>query len=1648
MKRKRLFLLFVTLGLCVVLGIGGVLWWLYQNTGSRLLRRADLAIQANNHGKAIGMLDRYIADRPHDWTGYYHRSRALVGLGRFDDARDSLDQAAKANPREVSVPLLFAETYQQQARQLIGAKELPKVRQAVTMFEAALGALAGAKAPDAKRAIDVLERRGMAQVELAGAYRRLAARLRSEADATRNEKAREALLSETEAIDPGPAGQPSTRPATMPATASAPAGGKREMTLRDAIATLLEAVTKDPSRATAAATLVELCLDLKDQPSLAKAREAILRAEDPAPVAAMMLTIEDLETSAGKEGPGPVNREKLQEACRFLDAIIDRHRDDKEPRQLEQVRQVKIRRAELALRASDLKTAKSLCDDVLKADTRNPEARLTLATVLGQEGDIDAAEKVLQGLRRDFPKWPEPQYAYGRLALQAGRTSAALDALRAMASQVVDDPRAQQTHKLRQAELALAVGETATAGRLVDEVLASQPGNPSAYLIKGNVLAANGDLNGAAQGLLALKTAYPRWPQALLAYARVADRKGNLPDAIAAARDASALDPGNTSVLKYLADLRIRASDFDNALAGAQALLKDRPDDPVAIRLFTEAAGRTNQAEPAKKALDKIAADYPGRADVLLAVADGYDSLGDRASAVKVAQKAVAATQPASLDGRLAVAQALQRVDRLPEAEKLLTDELKKDPSQARTHMLLGQLLARTGRTLPAIDQYRLAVEDDRGNSEYRTTLARALMDSGDMAECQKVLDTVDSSSPSANALRLQLRLIQGQQVPPDQLLQWAQGPERSAAAAAMLYFARGQFAECEDLCRKELARKPDDQDARWLLGRALVAQGGGKQEEGIGEWEKVVQKSPDRMPLYLEMARVLGDGGDVDQAARRLAAVPGAQRDMVDFAVGSMLATSGQHDKAVEVLAGLVGRPGAPDHVRGQAHLVLAFSYGGAGQIDKAVAECDKLLSDPAWRKQALSAKARALAIAARTDEASAALDQLRRLAQEENDTAVLRDAAQSWAAMRLYDKALATCDALLQSGPDDARNWQLKAALLAANGKGAEAAQAYRKAIELQPGNYALYTALAGSLDAQRQTVEALEVLRRLEDAGPAGATVALFNRGLLLAGWGLPDQAADCLTRVANMGYGGNPQVRLTLGQAFARMGQADRAAEFLKPIPVWADQYVPAQLLLAQLAPTTEARLAIIGELRKSKPDNQEVLIQEMAVLMRAGKPSDAAKAFQEYAAKNIKAKAASSSAPRLAAQAMLESGDRSAARDLAVEIARSSGDAGWRLLGALLLADEDPSSAMGLLPESGKADLWSATMGVCLAARTNDAAARMKWLARLAEIDKQMDKARPGALAAVRLLICLSTGQSEQAKGLVDSAAANLGIGGMAAREIVSSAASNPKSAEEASSLLKSTVALDMGLPALARGWAIGLAKARPACQWAALLAFQGSRDKKEQEEVLGLLEPKDCPLALALNATLMRREGYYAKSADLWARAAKTDPSPELILNQARDTEFAGRPAEALALYRKHWESTKTPTAANNVAYLTSQLYPKDTAKLDEARKMIEDAVAKEPANAAFRDTLGWILYLEGQNEKACMELRAAIKGDPMLPPVHYHLALAEAACGRLDLARWHHGAAVSIGKAIQAQGRPVSAEMAQSIKLAQEALSALGPEK
>jgi Flp pilus assembly protein TadD len=122
------------------------------------------------------------------------------------------------------------------------------------------------------------------------------------------------------------------------------------------------------------------------------------------------------------------------------------------------------------------------------------------------------------------------------------------------------------------------------------------------------------------------------------------------------------------------------------------------------------------------------------------------------------------------------------------------------------------------------------------------------------------------------------------------------------------------------------------------------------------------------------------------------------------------------------------------------------------------------------------------------------------------------------------------------------------------------------------------------------------------------------------------------------------------------------------------------------------------------------------------------------------------------------------------------------------------------------------------------------------------------------------------------------------------------------------------------------------------------------------------------------------------KSRDLMPN----DPRPHLQMAMIYD--LSGRRGEARPLYDQVLKlQPDNPLALNNLAYLLAE----EGGNLDQALTMAEKAKQKAPQNLDIADTLGWIYIKKNLSENAVRVLQEIVSKQPGNPIYRYHYGMA-----------------------------------------------------
>jgi tetratricopeptide (TPR) repeat protein len=190
---------------------------------------------------------------------------------------------------------------------------------------------------------------------------------------------------------------------------------------------------------------------------------------------------------------------------------------------------------------------------------------------------------------------------------------------------------------------------------------------------------------------------------------------------------------------------------------------------------------------------------------------------------------------------------------------------------------------------------------------------------------------------------------------------------------------------------------------------------------------------------------------------------------------------------------------------------------------------------------------------------------------------------------------------------------------------------------------------------------------------------------------------------------------------------------------------------------------------------------------------------------------------------------------------------------------------------------------------------------------------------------------------------------------------------------------------------------VALARAAAAAQpdeseWTALLAeFQyRSGDRAKAAETLEKLAKSPNLEEVLAAADVSARVKDFAGAARVAREASTQFPeSSEALFRLGSSLERSGASGEAEKIFQKLLERRPNDSATQN--YL-GYMWAEKGIRLEEARDLLEKAVAREPRNGAYLDSLGWVYFRLGRLEKAEGYLSAAKDQDPDDPTIEEHL--------------------------------------------------------
>ncbi len=1169
------------------------------------------------------------------------------------------------------------------------------------------------------------------------------------------------------------------------------------------------------------------------------------------------------------------------------------------------------------------------------------------------------------------------------------------------------------------ARLSLMEGNAAAAARLAETVLKNEPHHPQAVALMAQVLLAQKRFEDVKQLIQPISTLYPNWlelqyslavaqaetgyastaqqvyrrllvlnPQYLPARLRLAEslwKSGRTEAAEKELRDGLTASPSRELILAEVVSLAWQYGTADRAAELIDAALADGEPSP---RLLEEAATqywRIGKVGKAQECLARAGA-AGGQSPTAALMRAGRLIEANQPASAETILKGLLDDPKVGVEARIALAGLRYAEGREADGRKLLSEAAAMPAITVSQRFAITEAYLR-GRDLDgALESARAVVAIDAQSYTAQLALGEVLLARGDAAGAREAF---------AAAERL---------VPPTEL-----GPEQQANLA----LRRGDYQRCVDVCEAAFRSGAAPPALRLMAADAFERLR--RPEAAAEHLTAYVRAEPARLEGYMRLVGLYLRAEKPEDGLKAIEPLVGLQPALARLAEGQILRARGQSIEAVDRLAPALQASGgdlAPD-IRREVATTLADWQVGLGQVDEALRTLD-WLAQKGDAATAAWGRFNVLVAAARMDAARQELKKIQDLLPSGAITpADFVRLARAQVRVGEPTAAIETARRYAAAFPESDGPVRLEMLIHEQSGNLPEAIRVFdafarrkREDVDLLSDGVSLYIA-AGDFPA------AGRVLDQMAGCGLAGALRAGVRRAQLFMQIGLVEAAIAELTKIKTGEPNPPDAVRLTLGGALTAAGRFDESDAELRAVPTHSPRFAEAQRLMADNARKRgrpAGGLPYLDQALQRDPDDVQTVREKVRLYLAADQVRPALQLAERYARR---AATPAQHAEWIGALAQLQwlAGDTPAAeRNYRAFTAATPRDETARLRFAIfLLAHGRDADAAKLLAERppGAADtvLWRGLLRLAGGALPAIASAPAT-----ASAPSDVLRLPPASLTP---LVMAAKGEVEPARqSLRATAPRDLPRADI---ERVVAAATNEAARGRVRRLAMGRAMLAAGLREVGLSWMRSLAAewADEPLVWYTLREFLVAMERNTEAEQVAERLRKDHAGSIVGKELLAekaagerRHEDAYQILSDALTREGET---ARLCIRLGDALGSLGKPAEAIARYRRAWELDPTEVSAlNNEAYVLANTAGGDRKVLDRALELMRQALTLGPVTPAILETAAWIQVLRGETDQALRALSKVLTDLRSEPIIHYHIGVAYKNAGQLDWARLH----------------------------------------
>jgi tetratricopeptide (TPR) repeat protein len=568
---------------------------------------------------------------------------------------------------------------------------------------------------------------------------------------------------------------------------------------------------------------------------------------------------------------------------------------------------------------------------------------LEKAGQLVEAGDLHKAQIELRNALQIDPNYVAAQVLMGRVAEDLDDPRRALQMYQAALDQ---DPSNVEA-RAGLAKIHVFGGLPEKAMELVEPGLVQAPGDPRLLTVRAAAKARLGDREGAiADAQLALQTD-PRYENAVALLAamyvetgRAADARNLVAESIKALPESvdlrvvlASLNAGAgqaTEAVRLLREIvelqpeqlghRFRLAQYltsigqaDDAEATLRAAIAQSPRSLAAKQALVALLRSRGDLDAAERQLLGFVEDSPADPELRVALGDFYGSRGKAAAAAAEYDEAIRldGDGPQALAARNRLAAAALAEKRFEDARAIIEQVLAENPQDNDALILRADIALANGDTAAAITDLRSVQRDQPASVPVQRALARAYLQSGDLALAEETLRKSVDAVPDDPQLRVDLAGVLLQTGQSDRALQLlqdlvAEKPDSIPAQELLfqIHFQRKELGQARSTADAVRSARPDMATGHYLAG--LVDRAEGKDQAAIESFEAALKLQPNAAEPLTGLVALLASNGRVEEALATLARLTAAQpgNGLVRNLRGEVLMAAKRHEEAAEAFA------------------------------------------------------------------------------------------------------------------------------------------------------------------------------------------------------------------------------------------------------------------------------------------------------------------------------------------------------------------------------------------------------------------------------------------------------------------------------------------------------------------------------------------------------------------------------------------------------------------------------------------------------------------------------------------------------------------------------------------------------------------------